>query len=615
MCGICGVLGLPALAGRSAVARMLPRIRHRGPDGEGLFVDDGVAMGHTRLAIRGLIQGRQPFLKERCALVFNGELYGPEVEEACGVEGAGDTSYLFSLLHNHGRESLEGLEGMFALAFWDGRKRSCLLARDRAGEKPLFYAKGKEGALFFASELRALISGLGLCPSVDRMGLHRYLSLGYVPSPGTILEGIFQLEPGSFLIWQEGEELKIGKYWSIFDAVTSGAESPGEEGGLLDTLQESVRWRLKADVPAGFLVSGGVDSSAVVTLATRLGLRDAPCFSLGFDEAGYDELPWAESVVSRLGLRHVKRKLGREDVSATAERALRAMDGPMGDPSWIPTFTLAEMTARKVKVALGGDGADELFGGYQAFAFERWAAFFESHPAIPVRGIGELLLRCSPSTGYRTPRYAINQFLKGLGMARRQRHFVWLGAWTPEESAGLMVRPEEDMKEFWSFLPDEISGLDAGNFLMAHYFRYYLGESLLIKSDRASMAHGLEIRSPFLDSRMVELAMRIPSTSKVRGRRTKLVLKEAFSPILETSLLKRAKQGFAPPLSDWVRGVLRESMRSSLEKLETRWSLFPAGEPLRLFEEHLSRRRDHRRKLWVLWALDRGLENLQEVVK
>jgi len=614
MCGICGVLGLSSSRGRAAVGRMLPWIRHRGPDGEGSFVDDGVALAHSRLAIRGLIQGRQPFSKAGCSLVFNGELYGAEVESSCVKEGCGDTSYLFSRLHQQGPRALEELEGMFALAFWDGEKRSCLLARDRAGEKPLFFAPQDGGVFFFASELRALIAGLGSCPSVNQMGLSHYLSLGYVPSPGTILDGVFQLEPGSFLVWEEGVGSRSGKYWSVFDLLTVEGTRAPEEESILKTLRESIQWRLKADVPAGFLVSGGLDSSAVVTLASQQGAVEAPCFSLGFEEEGYDELPWAEEVVSPLGLRHFAKRLGREDIAELAERAFAAMDGPMGDPSWIPTFALAEMTATEVKVALGGDGADELFGGYQAFAFENLAAFFERHGKIPVRGIGGLIARFSPSKGYRTPRYAIHQFLKGLGMPSRQRHFVWLGAWTPAESAELIGLGRSGLRAFWSFLPEDDPDRDRGNVLLAHYFRYYLGECLLVKSDRASMAHGLEIRSPFLDSRMVELAMRIPYSSKIRGTQTKCCLKEALSPLLDQALLKRPKQGFAPPLSDWVRGVLQEPLRESLLRLESRWAVLPSAEPLRLFGEHLSGIRDHRRKLWVLWALDRGLENLSKVV-
>jgi len=608
MCGICGVLGLPSTSGQEVLDRMLPWIRHRGPDGEGCFVGEGVALGHTRLAIRG--QAQQPYLDSGYALVFNGELFGPKMESQLQNCKAGDTGTLFSILRQRGERGLEDLEGMFALAFWDEKSRRCLLARDKAGEKPLFFANNREGSLLFASEMRAIVAGLGFCPPVDQMGLHRYLTLGYIPSPGTMLEGIQQLEPGSFMLWQENGELTTRKYWSIFDMPS--VDTVPEPKVVLDALQSSVKWRLKADVSVGLLVSGGVDSSAIAALACRESNTAPSCFSLGFEEAGYDELPWAEQVVSGLGLDHRKKRLGRQEVPQLAKRALAAMDGPIGDPSWIPTFALAELTSAEVKVALGGDGADELFGGYQAFSFERLATVLESHRWIPAQGLGTFLAYCSPSKGYRTPRYAIHQFLKGLGMPSRHRHFVWLGAWTPEESSQLLGIEEGGHRDFWSFLREEAGDRVSGNSLLANYFRYYLGESLLVKSDRASMACGLEIRSPFLDSRMIQLAMQIPYSQKVRGRKAKAFLKEALSAVLDESILRRPKQGFAPPLSDWVRGPLKNDLRESLRQVESKWSLFSAAEPQRLMKEHLSNYRDHRRKLWVLYALDKGLGNLQE---
>jgi asparagine synthase (glutamine-hydrolysing) len=499
---------------------------------------------------------------------------------------------------------------MFALAFWEEKSRCCLLARDRAGEKPLFFANNREGSLFFASEMRAIVAGLGFCPTVDQMGLHRYLTLGYIPSPGTMLEGIQQLEPGSFMLWHENREPVTRKYWGIFDLPS--VDSIPKPTAVLDALQNSVKWRLKADVPVGLLVSGGVDSSAIATLACRESNSASSCFSLGFEEAGYDELPWAEQVVSGLGLRHRRKRLGHQEIPQLAARALAAMDGPIGDPSWIPTFALAELTSAEVKVALGGDGADELFGGYQAFSFERLATVLEAQRWIPAQRLGTLLAYCSPSKGYRTPRYAIHQFLKGLGMPRRHRHFVWLGAWTPEESARLLGIEEGGHRDFWSFLRKEAADRRSGNSLLANYFRYYLGESLLVKSDRASMACGLEIRSPFLDSRMIQLAMQIPYSQKVRGGKAKVFLKETLSVVLDESILRRPKQGFAPPLSDWVRGPLKNDLGESLRQVESKWSLFSATEPQRLMNEHLSNYRDHRRKLWVLYALDKGLGNLQE---
>ncbi len=609
MCGICGVLGLGVDQGRDAVERMLPWIRHRGPDGEGCFIDEGVALCHSRLAIRGIEGGRQPVVEPPLALVFNGELYGDAVDASLRESGCSDTNFVFSQMKEWGRHAFKKLEGMFALAFWDGARRQCLLARDRVGEKPLFVAPQPGGVLYFASEMRALVAGLSYLPSIDPLGVQRYLSLGYAPSPQTVLEGIRQIEPGSFLLWQEGEARRPHIYWNIFDHCEEKAEASASEA-LVDVLRRSVRGRLGADVPLGILVSGGVDSAAVAGIARRASGQGFPCFSLGFEEQGYDELPWAEKVVSALDLPHRTRRLVPSEIPELAERAFAAMDGPMGDPSWIPTFALAELASEEVKVALGGDGADELFGGYQAFSFERWAAFVDDHSWIPAHAIGNLISKFSPARGYRTPRYAIKQFLQGLGMSSRRRHLLWMGAWRPAE-AGRMLESDGDDEEFWSFLPEDRPGVDPGNFLLAHYFRYYLGECLLVKSDRASMAHGLEIRSPFLDSQMVALAMRTPFGMKHRGMQGKICLKEALGGVVDQSVLDRSKQGFAPPLSDWIRGPLRDDLLEALRCLDVSWGMVPSTEVEPIVTEHLGFRRDHRRRLWVLYALAKGMENLK----
>jgi len=613
MCGICGVLGLPEAPGRETINRMLPWIRHRGPDGEGIIAADGGALGHTRLAIRGLESGKQPLSSPdgNQHLVFNGEIYGEEVESVLSRRQCSDSELVFSLLWEHGPGVLEKLEGMFALAYWDSASQSCLLARDRAGEKPLYYV-AKKGLLLFASELRAIVAGLGEKPSLDKKALEHYLVLGYLPSPETIVQGIRQLPPGYRLLWQNGSIREEKPYWSIFDLRAEvGPTREGNPDIFLKCLQGAVRSRLAADTSVGLLLSGGVDSSAVAAMASGSFGRKLDCFSQGFDDPGYDELEYAEMVASRLGLQYNWDRLESGDIFKLSERALGAMDGPMGDPSWFPTFALAGMASSKVKVALGGDGADELFGGYQAFAFEPLAAFFDRHRWLPIGPPARCIARNSPGHGYRTPRYAIHQFLKGLSQPTFRRHILWLGAFAPPDLDDLLLMHPEDSEDFWSFLPGQ--GQGSVDLLPALYFRYYLGDCLLVKTDRASMAHGLEIRSPFLDSKIISFAMQLPMREKVKGRQTKFFLKQALRGIVPEEILKRPKQGFAPPISEWFRGPLRADLEASLDSLCNRRGLMNESVLRRILAEHLSGKWDHRRKLWVLHALDRGMKNLEEV--
>lgn len=576
-------------------------------------------MAHARLAIRDPARGQQPWISEDGAkiLVFNGELYNlEEIRSLTSAWGpprtASDTELAFRLLVDRGSDALGLMEGMFSFAFWDRSRRRCLFGRDRAGEKPLHLAEIDGGGLVFASELRATILGLEQTPPLDPVAVSRFLVLGYVPSPGTIHRGVQQLPPGSWREWRDGELGPLHRYWDVLGLASALEPECASPDRIRAELERSVAARRDPGKPIGVLLSGGMDSTAVTAIAARM---DPPpvCISLGFDAPGYDELPAAVAAATELNVAHRCHRLRSDQVEDVACQALHAMDGPLGDPSWIPTFALAGFARKEGKVVLGGDGADEVFAGYQAFAAEALATAVRKTPWLPWRTAAGGIAQWAPKDGYRTLRYAAHQFFQGLDQPPVIRHLSWLGAFESAQVEGLFPDLGVSAEELWSFLEPESVACSAGNLLLANYFRYYLGDCLLIKTDRATMAHGLELRSPFLDRTVVELALSIPYSQKVVRGKTKVVLKRALADVVPRSVLNRQKQGFAPPMSEWLRGPLAEVLDHSLAEITDLWGTAPAGGLHQLVSQHHSGERDHRRKLWSLLALGWWLSRLRSL--
>jgi len=597
-------------------------LAHRGPDGAGLFEAPGVCLGHRRLAVIDPEGGAQPMVAagRQVAVACNAELYDfRELRQELEREGQrfstrSDTEVLLRGYLAWGDDVLERLGGLFSLAVWDGRPPQgprLLLARDRMGQKPLYWAPLAGGGLAFASELTALLEHPEVSPRIDPAALRRYLLHEYVPSPRSALASVHKLEPAFRLVWQPDRPIDLREYWRYCCGATSGhEEGPARPAELRPRLRRAVERRLVSDVPLGVFLSGGLDSSAV--LAEAVELRDAgglETFSIGFDDASFDESRHARAVAEHLGTRHRERILRPGDVLDLLPEVAGLLDEPLADASIVPTHLLARFAREHVTVALGGDGGDELFAGYPTFLAERAVPLWAALPG-PVRGVLRAAAgRVPVSTANFSAGLLARSFVRGADLPGLRRHQVWLGSFDPPGLERLLVsglRPSDAGD-------DVMADLDAWQEahpqhrregrLGAFYARFYLADDVLTKVDRATMAVALEARAPFLDHHLVSWAARLPWSDKLRGRTTKWALRRAYAGVLPDAILRRPKKGFGIPLAAWLDGPLRPLVERLLDPGRLRREgLFRAEEVRRLVGEHRARRHDHHKPLWTLLA-------------
>lgn len=667
MCGLTGFIGAPDRYGLAEIARqMASAIDHRGPDDAGAWADDaaGLALGHSRLAIVDLsVAGHQPMhsASGRLVLAFNGEIYNhmalrSELEAVdCRASlamtglrwrGHSDTETLLAGFEHWGvEETLRRCVGMFAIALWDRQSRTLTLARDRFGEKPLYYGwvgRGEGRALVFGSELKALKAYPGFDAPVCREALAQYLRFMYVPAPLTIYEGVYKLEPGCVLTLggspracgPRDDTLKIQRWWSLAEAVEAGARAPlvseTEAFGLLEQkLTEAVGLQSLADVPLGAFLSGGVDSSTIVALMQRQSSRPVKTFTIGFDEVGFNESPHALAVARHLGTEHHEMRVSAQMAQDVIPRLPWMYDEPFADSSQIPTHLVCQAARQHVTVALSGDAGDELFGGYNRYF---WGPNIWNKVAwlpLPVRQTMGKVLTSIPIGAWDT-------MAKPLGAASGLDGVSRLG--DKLHKLGRRMQTVRSMDDLYRSLVSEWQdparlvrsadgspvlepscGLDAP--LPAHglddaplrmMFRdatTYLPDDILCKVDRAAMATSLETRVPFLDHRVVELAWRLPLHLKIRGNVGKWALRQVLYKHVPKELIERPKAGFAIPIGQWLRGPLREWAEALLgeTRLETEGYLQPG--PIRsAWQEHLRGQRDHTAKLWAVLMFQAWLE-------
>jgi asparagine synthase (glutamine-hydrolysing) len=608
---------------------MTAALAARGPDGEGFHISDGVGLGHRRLAIIDVEGGKQPLFSEdrQVVAVVNGEIYNFAPLRA-ELEGHGhrfatksDSEVLVHGYEEWGDGVLDRIEGMFALAIWDARRRRLLLARDRMGEKPLYWAAIAGGGLAFASELKALKHAPGVDTRVDPASLARYLVYEYVPAPATMIRGAKKLEPGTKLTWIAGGEPAIAPYWDLplhdGDRVLDGEAAARE---LLGELRRSVRERLVSDVPLGVFLSGGVDSSTVAALAAEVRGNELDTFSIGFDDPEFDESAEARRVAKHIGSRHHEERLAPEALLDLLPAIGALLDEPIGDGSIVPTHLLARFARKHVTVALGGDGGDELFAGYPTFQAERVArVLYDQAPRVIGRAatrLGRAALDALPaSTGYMALDFKLRQFLRGADEASGpKRHQAWMASFLPAAALGALA-PEiarvagDDLYDVIDRRMTQCRATDGWDRLMYHYAKGYLGDGVLTKVDRATMAVGLEARAPLLDSKVIALACRVAPALRLHGTTTKWLLKKAARGLVPDETLDRKKQGFAMPIGRWLKGPLRPLLEETLsEKHLAATGLFAAAPIRRLVNEHLDGRADHRKPLWTMIAFMRWLE-------
>jgi asparagine synthase (glutamine-hydrolysing) len=598
MCGICGIASERG-AERDVLARMSGALVHRGPDSDGLFVDGPVGLAARRLAIIDLETGDQPLANEDGTLhvVQNGEIYNyAELRDRLERAGHrfrthGDTEVLVHAYEEWGLAFAERLRGMFAVAIWDASARRLVLARDRFGIKPLYY-RADRGGLQFASELRALPRG-----EIDLDALEAFLAFNSIPAPLTIFREIRKLPPGHLLVW-EGGAPRLERY------ARPGPlpERPDDDEAelveeLRARLRDSVRAHLVADVPVGVLLSGGVDSGVLAALAAQESSDAVRTFSIGFEEASYDELDGARAVAERYGTVH-RELVVRPDAALLLPALADAFDEPFADSSALPTYLVSQLAAEDVKVALSGEGGDELFGGYYTYAADL-LALRVGRLAAAARPLVELLPTSTKRVSFD---YKAKRFARGAHLPPLERHHAWKEIFAPGLRAELTGRQHAwDPVDVYRARFAETEGADLLARLQDVDFGIYLVDDLLTKTDRASMAHSLEVRVPFMDTAVANFAFSLPRQHKVRGLSKKVLLRRAAAPLLPETVTHGKKRGFSIPAAAWLRGELEPFARDTLASVG-RQGFFEPAVVTRLLDDHLAGREDRSRQLWGLLA-------------
>jgi asparagine synthase (glutamine-hydrolysing) len=599
MCPVCGIAGLYSPAGMpnpERVDAMRAELVHRGPDEGSTDVFGRCVLGHQRLKVIDLDTGSQPVSNESGEVnaVFNGEAYNFRALRnelrAHEVRGTGDTPVLPHLYEESGPHFPARLHGMFALALWDGGRERLVLARDRLGKKPLLWTRLPDGTLAFASELKALLRLADVRREVELDAIDAYLALQYVPGDRTGLSGIRKLPPGHVLV-AEGESERIEPYWQLEPAEPSKHEQDWLER-VRAVVDDAVRKRLVADVPLGALLSGGIDSSIVVALMAEASSHPVRTFTVGFADERYDERSYARAVAERYGTIHEELEVD-EDVAATLPRLAAAYDEPLGDEAAFPTFLIAEQARRYVTVALSGDGGDEAFAGYERYIAHGLAARI---PA-PAARAGAAAARAFPRSrrAPRSPLHRATRLFEAAAEQPRDRYARLMEVFPLTVRRALWAEPARARPTILEPAREGITGLQLLDIAT------YLPGDLLLKADIATMAHSLELRSPFLDHEVVALGLALPDSLKVRRREGKVALRRAFADALPPNVAARGKTGFGVPLGRWFRSDLREVAH---DLLATDRGWFRPATVRQLLEEHESGRADHGHRLWCLLMLE-----------
>ena len=618
MCGITGIVRRDgAQIDRELLARMNDAIRHRGPDDDGFYFSEGVGLAMRRLAIIDLKSGRQPIHNaDRTAwIVFNGEIYNYR-ELRKQLEALGHTFYTDSdteaIIHaydEYGTDCPKHLRGMFALAIWNERDKSLFLARDRVGKKPLLYAQTGD-QLIFGSEFTALLAHPSISREVNYEAIHHYLSFISVPAPLTAYHSIRKLEPGHWLLWQNGE-IKSERYWQIdFSRKINISE---QEAGVRvsELLRDAVRVRLMSEVPLGAFLSGGIDSSAVVALMAQESSEPVKTFSIGFEEQDFSELHHARRVAEHVGAEHHE-FIVRPNAMEILPTLVEHYGEPFADSSAIPSYYVSRETRRFVTVALNGDGGDECFAGYERYAAMNLAQrYTKLLPAAVRNGVVAPLANALPEFKMRGALGKGKRFLKAASLSPIQRYLRWISAF--DENAKLALYSEDfrdRTKDFstvgiiqpWFAKANGAGIVDAS--LLTDTMTY-LPNDLLVKMDIASMTVSLEARSPFLDHHLMEFAASLPENLKLRGMTTKYLLKRILKDLVPAENLSRGKMGFGVPIGHWFRGTMQPFLRETLlsEKALGR-NLFQKDKVRQIVDQHVEGRIDHSHRLWSLLMLE-----------
>lgn len=649
---MCGIVGWANLNSNSSpneedemfLRAMCSRVQHRGPDAEGVFLSESVAIGMRRLSVIDLHTGAQPVFNEdrSIAVVMNGEIYNfQELRKDLKQSGHkfftdSDIEVLPHLYEEHGQRMVEKLNGMFAFALWDSRRKRLFMVRDRFGEKPLYYCVFA-GKLIFASELKALLAHPDVETKLSFQALRQYLAFDYVPAPLSIYQGIFKL-PAAHSLTLENGEIKIERYWNLSfqkRRPVPSVEEAAEELRVL--LAESTKMRLMSDVPLGVLLSGGVDSSSIAAFAQQFSSRPVKTFSIGFEESSFDESYYARQVAKHLGTEHHEDILSMDKAADLLPEIAVWLDEPLADDSILPTFLLSRFVRSEVTVALGGDGGDEIFGGYPWYYAHKMAERYEKIPLFLRRNFIENILDNLPAgTGNMPFAFLAKRFIKSLEKQDLvERHHSLFGSFTVNEQENLLTDEVISLNgadvyaeaRRWLQIWESANLKDSGQVIASNHIiekmqfldmKFFLAEDVLTKVDRASMAVSLEVRSPFLDPRIAEFSASLPRDFKLNcktakfafGRTGKFILKKAVASMLPRQVTRRKKQGFSVPVASWLNGKLKPLVCDLLapDRIKNQ-GLFNPAFVQKLLTEHETRKANHYKTLWTLLVFQLWLDN------
>jgi len=612
MCGIAGFTHISKKIPRSWIERATATLAHRGPDQQGVHQSPAVSLGAVRLKIIDLHAGDQPLYDEDsgAVIVFNGEIYN-HAELRAELEARGrrfrsrcDTEVALKAWLEWGRDCLKRFRGMFALAIWQESEKKLFLARDRMGIKPLYYLRrGKD--LHFGSELKAILAHPEVERRISRAGLSYYLGLNWAPGPYTLVEGIVKLPPGHWLEWQNGR-MQSGSYWRLDFRVRPDWSLEEAKEELDSLLTDAVREHLISDVPLGVWSSGGLDSSTILHYAAQSYPGRLKTFSVSFRGRSFDESPYFRLVSSVYGTDHHEFDLNPDqDLAAAIEELSYYCDEPSADAGALPVWFLSKMCRRQVTVALSGEGADELFGGYITYLADRLAAVARHAPQAALRAALKAARRWPVSDDKISLEYKLKRFLEGALLDADEAHVFWNGTFRAEDKRRLCRFDEHPpVRRLFESLPPDAAKAGRLNRYLWFDQLYYLPDDILTKCDRMSMAHSLEVRPAFLDHRIVEFAASLPESFKIRGWTLKFLLRELMRGRLPAEVLKRSKQGFDIPAHDWLRGPLRTLLLDTLtDEAVAASGLFRPEAVRALIRAHLERKANYGYHLWGLLTL------------
>ncbi len=649
MCGITGWVNLKQSDRNHTEAvlhSMCERIVHRGPNSEGIWMDDTVALGMRRLSIIDLHTGDQPVYSEDKSIVvmMNGELYNyREVRETLEKRGhkfvtQTDTEIVPHLYQEYGDDFVDHINGMFAITLWDTRRKKLVIARDRFGEKPVYYGIFDD-KLVYASEPKALLAHPSIKAELNLDAFRQYLSFDYIPAPQSIYKGIQKL-PAAHIMTVENGDVKIRRYWNLtweksptslsllghgigFKGTQSGSTAKSTNLSLSDTaddlrdlLSDAVRMRLVADVPLGILLSGGIDSSAVAAFAVQHATEKVKTFSIGFEEDSFDETKYARQVAAHLCTDHHEEKLSAATAGDLISDIGTWLDEPLSDGSLIPTYLLAQFVRKHVTVALGGDGGDELFAGYPMYYGHKVADAYGTIPQFLRSGVIEPIVRMLPvSTKNLSFDYKAKRFVKSANYETVMRHHSWFGSFSLDEQLPLLTENvlANGSGDIYVGPKDLLGICDATDEIERMQYldmNFYMAEDILTKVDRASMAVSLETRAPFLDPRVGQFAASLPLHYKLRRNKGKYILKRAVKDMIPKTILTRPKKGFGIPIAEWLKGRLNPLMHDLLDPPRLRkQGLFEPAYVQTLITEHEKGIASHHKQLWTLLVFQLWYDN------